>query len=184
VASNLVSKKEFAELQGWSPSYVSRLVKDGRLVFEGEQIRVKESLELIDLTKGNRGDVAKRHADSRKGAANSPEQEEVKAANRMKALAESRSAQAKADKEEMERDQLAGNLLAREDVEAAFKFIGASLRGLLDVFPDQVAPLVAPIQTLDGCHAMLSDQCRNVLVSLGDAIEKQQKLLLEKKDAS
>jgi len=177
LASNLATKKEFAESQGWSPSYVSRLKKTGRLVFDGDLVRVKESLELIDQTKGNRGDVAKRHAESRHSPVSTPELDEIRTASRMKALAESRSAQAKADQDEMDRDLKAGNVIAREDVDAAMKFIGATVRGLLDVFPDQVAPLVAPISTLDGCHLTLGDQCRNVLVSLGDTIEKQRSQL-------
>jgi len=97
----------------------------------------------------------------------------LKDASIIKAFAESRRVAALADKEEMERDRLAGDLIAREDVDAAMKFIGASVRGLLDVFPDQVAPLVAPVASMDECHALLTENCRNVLVGLGDAIKRQ-----------
>lgn len=99
---------------------------------------------------------------------------EMDQARRAKLLAESRRVQAAADREEMERDKLAGDLIAREDVDAAMKFIGASVRGLLDVLPDQLAPIVAPMANLDEVHAALTEAARDVLVRLGETIERQQ----------
>jgi len=179
VENNLLTLKEFAALNGWSPSYVTKLKNNERLVLDGRKVKVKESLELIKLTAGNRSDVAQRHQSGRQkesdaDAGDEADKKTLKGAQKVKILAESRRAEAIADKEEMERDRLAGNLIAREDVDAAMKFIGATVRGLMDVFPDQTAPLVAPIQSLDECHSLLSEQCRNVLLSLGNAIEKQQ----------
>lgn len=107
----------------------------------------------------------------------SAEATEMAEARRAKLLAESRRVQAAADREEMERDKLAGDLIAREDVDAAMKFIGAGVRGLLEVFPDQVAPIVAPIGNLDDCHAALTEACRNTLVQLGELVERQQAAL-------
>lgn len=176
MASNLLNATEFAARQAWSPSYVTKLKKAGRLVLEGNKIRVKESLELIDQTSGNRDDVARRHSSERDGGdlpSSQADKDSFKDAQRTKAMAESRRVVALADKEEMERDRLAGRLLDREDVDAAMKFIGATVRSLHDVFPDQTAPLVAPVASIEECHAILSEQCRNVLVSLGEAIEKQ-----------
>ena len=186
MAAKAITLKEFAEKIGRAPSYVTKLKQTGRLVFSrAGRVKVKESLALIEQTAGNRGDVAQRHQAQRaesepaKGNGSAPSTQEISAgmtlkdASIIKAFAESRRVAALADKEEMERDRLAGDLIAREDVDAAMKFIGASVRGLLDVFPDQVAPLVAPVASMDECHALLTENCRNVLVGLGDAIKRQ-----------
>lgn len=179
----------------------------------GMRIRVDESRVLISQTAGYRDDVASRHQESRHPAAQQNGQPatnavpdapapqppaesgaagearsqmaiEIEAARHAKVLAESRRVQAAADREEMERDKLAGDLIAREDVDAAMKFIGASIRGLLDVFPDQIAPIVAPIGTLEDCHAALTDACRNTLVQLGEVIDARRADLAKGTEAS
>lgn len=95
------------------------------------------------------------------------------AARHAKILAESRRAVALAEREEIERDKLAGELLDRTEVEHAFKTVGAQIRSLMETFPDQVAPLVAPVATLEDCHALLTEQCRNVLVNFNAACLRQ-----------
>jgi hypothetical protein len=198
---NVKTLSQFAAQQGWEPSYVTKLKQAERLVLNSRgRVLVKESLERIDLTAGTRSDVKQRNQEKRtaagkaatveskskrtgekSGAANTPEvpepdsqKEMIKQAQVAKALAESRRVQALADKEEMERDKLAGDLITRESVDAAFKFIGATIRALMDAFPDQVAPIIAPISNMDEVHVHLTEQCRNVLVGLGEAIERQQ----------
>jgi len=192
--------KEFATSQGWSPSRVTKLNQTGRLVLSrAGRVKVKETLQLIAHTAGNRSDVAARHETARqdtapaagsenatapasaitkaeKNAARVQQMQDgqsLKDANLRKALAESRRVAALADKEEMERDRMAGDLIAREDVDAAMKFIGAAIRGQMDVFPDQTAPLVAPVTSLEEAHMLLTEQCRNVLVEFGEIIKKQ-----------
>jgi phage terminase Nu1 subunit (DNA packaging protein) len=94
-----------------------------------------------------------------------------------RSMAQARKETAAANLLEMEMAQKRGELIARNDVDAALKFVGATLRGLLDVFPDQIAPQVAPIMSLEECHAQLGEACRNVLVQLGEAIERQKAAL-------
>lgn len=171
------------------------LTKDGR-------VRVKQSLDLIDQTAGRRNDVAVRHAENRtttkqesnqveeqqpSGMQEKPkvktvksrgaQQDELKEANIAKAMAESRRVQALADKEEMERDKLAGSLIPRDEVDAAMKFIGAQIWALADVYADQTAPLVAPITDLNEVHEILSESRKTELMQLGEAIQKQRKKL-------
>ena len=47
------------------------------------------------------------------------------------------------------------------------------MRSLLDVLPDQTAPLVAPVTDPDECHALLIDACRDVLTRLGEAVSRE-----------
>lgn len=98
-------------------------------------------------------------------------------ARHAKILAESRRAVALAEREEIERDKLAGDLLERSEVELAFKAVGAQIRSLMETYPDQVAPLVAPVATLEDCHALLTEQCRNVLVNFSGAMQRQAEAL-------
>ena len=184
-----LTQRAFAAAQGWTPAWVAKLKRDGRLVLVGDgrrkRVAVAESLARIAQTAGTRDDVARRHAEARqagpdyrgKGDA-SPTPAgallgELDAARHLKVTAEARRVAALADREEMERDRLAGALIAREDVDAAMRFLGAAVRAQMEVFADQVAPLVAPVADLDECHALLTEQCRQVLTAVAEALERQ-----------
>jgi hypothetical protein len=186
--SNTVTKAEFARIIGRDSGWVTRLAQRGRLVLEGEgreaRVLVAESKALIEQTRASRDDVAARHADKRSAHGSSgvvppayDPGDSMEKARRIKVVSEARRFAAAADREEMERDKLAGDLIAREDVDAAMKFIGASVRGLAEVFADQIAPIVAPMTNLDEVHAALAEARRDELVRLGEAIERQQAAL-------
>ncbi len=194
----LETKAAFARRQSVNKGTVTRWAQSGRLVVDiNGRVDVERSLALLGGTQGTRDDVADRHAQGREeraaraadvvpeaGEEVPPSQSPVEQARSIldmarhsKAVAEARRVTALADQEEMERDRMAGDLISREDVDASMKFIGATVRGLLDVFPDQTAPLVAPVADLSEVHSILVESCRNVLVGLGEAIEKQIKAL-------
>lgn len=69
--------------------------------------------------------------------------------------------------------QKAGNLIPREEVDAAMKFIGAAVRAQADVYADQTTPLVAPITDLNEVHEILAQSRKDELAELGQVIEKQ-----------
>ena len=190
-----LGKKAFAEFLGVAPSYVTALVKAGRVVLDGEgraaQIKVAETLALLESTTGGRFDVARRHAAARIGrdkngagisqSRSTPEIGSKRDADdpRDERLvdAKTRKESAQADQEEMKAAQMAGNLIAREDVDAAMRFLGAAVRAAMDVFPDQTAPVICAVTDLNETHALLTDACRNVLADIGQAIERQQAAL-------
>lgn len=176
----LLTQAQFARHIKRDKAYVTRLKQKGRLVMETGKVDLEKSLALIETTAGARDDVARRHAETRgkESSLIDLHDEEgfkasIKEAQRNKQLAESRRVMALADQEEMERDRIAGNLIAREDVDAAMKFVGAAIGSLLDVLPDQIAPVVAPTQSLEECRELLADACRNVRVRLGEEIERR-----------
>lgn len=185
----LLSQAAFARHIQRDKAHVTRLKQKGRLVMDGNRVDVEKSLALIASTAGTRDDVARRHAETRgqegvpQGkAVELPGDDDYKAsireAQRNKQLAESRRVMALADQEEMERDRLAGSLIAREEADAAMKFVGAAIGSLLDVLPDQLAPVVAPAQSLDECREILAEACRNVRVRLGEEIERRKAELM------
>ena len=62
-----LNKSAFAKQQGWSPSYVTKLIGQERLVLnESGLVIVQASLDKIKATAGARSDVAARNAGARK----------------------------------------------------------------------------------------------------------------------
>ena len=195
--TNLLGKKAFADHLGLAPSYVTALIKAGRVVLEGEgrtaKVKVAETMALIESTSAGRFDVARRHAAARLGREkNAPVMEVLRSTPENAGKRESdspdserlvdaktRKESAQADQEEMKAAQMAGNLIAREDVDAAMRFLGASVRAAMEVFPDQTAPIVCAVSDLNETHAVLTDACRNVLADIGAAIERQQAAMMK-----
>lgn len=142
----LESQSAFAQRRGVNRSTVSRWKDAGRLVMQGKKVDVEASVELIEQTAAGRDDVAMRHRLEREerhllddGLAeldleDDPEdvRRQLRAATLAKALADSRIKQAEADLREMARDETAGNLIAREDVDYVLRDFGALLRVMLD----------------------------------------------------
>jgi len=187
-----MKKGDFARFLGLAPSYITALVKAGRVVTEGEGrgalVKVAESVALIEATQAGRFDVARRHAAARRRGQNeaqgdalvrstpenAPKRDSESHDPERLVDAKTRKESAQADQEEMKAAQMAGNLIAREDVDAAMKFLGASVRAAMDVFPDQTAPVLCAVTDLNETHALLTEACRNVLHDIGVAIERQQ----------
>jgi phage terminase Nu1 subunit (DNA packaging protein) len=186
-----MKKGDFARFLGLAPSYITALVKAGRVVTEGEGrgalVKVAESVALIEATQAGRFDVARRHAAARRRGQNeaqgdalvrstpenAPKRDSESHDPERLVDAKTRKESAQADQEEMKAAQMAGNLIAREDVDAAMKFLGASVRAAMDVFPDQTAPVLCAVTDLNETHALLTEACRNVLHDIGVAIERQ-----------
>lgn len=185
--SNQVSQAEFARLLGVDRAYVTRLKHDGRLVMNGGKVLVAESRARIEATQGERDDLRERHAAARgragdvqppapppaaPPAAAEPIDSLARAAHVLK-LAKAREGLAQAQIREMERDKLAGSLLAREDVEQALADVGAMVRAELDALPDQLAPQLAAVSDPDEAHALLAAHCRNSLLRLAELLRKK-----------
>lgn len=171
----LASQAEFAKLMGVSRKTVTIWKQDGRLVMTGNKVDVEASKRLIEETGGTRPDVAARHAEERaKKASGQTDENKAKTDAGMR-LQDSRAIkeQYAALKAKAEYETLIGDLIPREDVDAAMRFIGASVRAALDVLPDQTAPLVAPITNLAECHETLTDACREALQGIVAAMDRQ-----------
>ena len=190
-----LGKKEFAQYLGLAPSYITALIAAGRVVLDGEgrraRVKVAETLAMLESTGGARFDVARRHAAARRSAKNEGEDSAFPRSTGKNAAkrdsesrdderlvdAKTRKESAQADQEEMKAAQMAGNLIHRDDVDAAMKFLGAAVRAAMEVFPDQTAPLVVATTDMNEIHATLTDACRNVLADIGAAIQRQQAAL-------
>ena len=189
-APETLSLSGFAKHLGCRPSYVTKLKGDGRMVLDAAgRVCVAESMARIEATRGARIDVTARHAGKRGALAagggfgdadiSAQGERETNAPARAGGSderlvdAKLRKESAQADQEEMKAAQMRGDLIPKDDVDAAMRFIGAAIRAALDVFPDQTAPLVVAVSGLEEAHELLTQACRDALNAVGEAIDRQ-----------
>jgi hypothetical protein len=195
MSAGVCTQAQFAARQGWHRSTVTRLKQAGRLVMQGSGVDVAASLARIEETGGMRFDVAERHAANRTQQPAQPEPQKTGAmpsaragdgadtggapiappapdapasGNERRSDAQARKESAAADLMEMELAEKRGNLIPKEDVDTALRSFAASVRAKLDVLPDQVAPLLAPVSDMDEIHALLAEHCRGILSAVAD----------------
>lgn len=179
-----LTEAEFARRAGVDRSTVNRWGADGRLVrLPDGSIDEAASRQMVEATYGGRDDVRRRHQESKarpEGAAAVASLQvphSLERARHVKAVAEARRLSALAEQEEMTRDRMRGNLIPRESVELAMRIVGAAVRGLMEVMPNQVAPLVIPVSDLDAAHELLSERCRDVLARFGEEVERARRAI-------
>ena len=198
------SKRAFAARVGYSQPYISKLAKEGRLVLEGSgptsRVIIAESLKLMEQTGGSRPDVSARFAQERANRAKTQDvgiggAKQIDSGAIVQAAGATDSGidkigsnyqAARAVKEKYAAltakasyETMIGNLIPREDVDAAMRFVGAAVRSAMDVFPDQQAPVLCAMADIHEVRAVLADACRNVLLDVGQAIDRQKKTLIK-----
>ena len=187
----------FARRMGVNKSTICRGAKNGRLVLSTDgRIEVEASLVRWAETSGGRDDVAARHAANRgaeipkaqpgddrpvagqnNDATNQPNP--VQRTSESRSDAQARKESAAADLLEMEKAKLQGNLIPREDVDTALKAFATATRSRLDVLADQLAPVVAPVTSMSGVHALLSEYFRQVLAGIADDLQRHEVSLVQ-----
>lgn len=187
------TRADFARRMGWNRSSVTRAVQDGRVVLLDGLVDVDASLAKINA-------LASPYAHHRAHAQQLEEARQAKTptatavAAAMKAYAPLQDAvpaeglealnlrlkRAEADKREheaemarMERETMAGNLIAREDVEFALDDFGATLRSLMENLADRLAPVVHPLQSMEETHAALAEAAADVLQTMNDQLQRR-----------
>jgi phage terminase Nu1 subunit (DNA packaging protein) len=105
--------------------------------------------------------------------ASMPAGESIEELNRRLKKAEADKREHEADMARMERETMAGNLIAREDVEFALDDFGATLRSLMENLADRLAPVVHPLQTIEETHAALSEAAQDVLLTMHDLLAQR-----------
>jgi len=188
----------YARHRNCSPGYITKLRHEGRLVLTaGGLVDVEATDLLVEQTTGSRLDVAARNAQKRAsektaaGEAHRIASEEKTAPgaivretnieNMGISMQASRAVKEKyaALKAKTEYETMIGDLISREDVETAMRFIGGAVRAALEVFPDQTAPLVAPVSNLAEIHEIITQSARDALHGIGEAIKRQQAELIK-----
>ena len=63
-------------------------------------------------------------------------------------------------------------MIAKDDVDQALKALATAVRTRIDVLPDQLAPLVAPVTDLQEVHALLAEHGRLILSGVADELQR------------
>lgn len=189
------TRADFARRLGWNRSSVTRAVQDGRVVLIGGLVDVDASLAKIEALASpyahHRAHVRQmeeeRHAKTPTATAvaaamkaytppaglESGPVEGIEALNLRLKRAEANKREHEADMARMERETMAGNLIAREDVEFALDDLGATLRSLMENLPDRLAPVVHPLQSMEETHAALAEAAQDVLQTVHDQLQRK-----------
>lgn len=185
-APETLGLREFADLLGVSPSYVTQLKREGRLVLteEGKRVRVAESQRLIaDTRSPTKAGVAARHAAAR-GAAVPDGGEEGDggegaagaapgARSAIEEVLSTRRARAQAEREEalarkaLRDEQIElGQLVPADQVAEVVADATTALRTALENLPATIAPQLAAEPDEDRVRVMLSDALEHMLEDL------------------
>jgi phage terminase Nu1 subunit (DNA packaging protein) len=172
---------EFAELLGRSPSYVTKLKQQGRLVLDGKRVKVAASRKLIEQTEsGSRPDVKDRHAEQRgeplplaPAAEGGELPDDAEPAEGSRAYWERMDRKEIAIMRQMERRKLEGDLVDRADVDFVLNDYGATLRGLLERLADRLSPQVYPLKTLEETHAAISEASDELQRELAETMKRR-----------
>jgi pyruvate/2-oxoglutarate dehydrogenase complex dihydrolipoamide acyltransferase (E2) component len=171
---------DFARLAGYKRSYVTQLKIAGRLVLtdDGKQVRVTESLGLIESTRDpSRAGVAARHAAGRQAAEASPPAPPTSEGEGEGETAPdghaSRRSRALADKEEaLARKALReealelGQLMVGEEVLGVVSAAMVALRVRLENLPADLAPVLAAVNDEARVRTLLSEEIDSALREL------------------
>lgn len=186
MSETTASFSKFARLQGWSPSYVTKLKDAGRLMLtvDGKRVRVEASLVRIKETEsGQPQHVASReHQQKRRTGTVAPDKvpNVPKADNETipprgtRAAAERREAFARAEMREIALARLRGELVETAAVRAAGTEAGTALRAAIENLPDHLAPILAEgdPEREQRIRAHLVEHLGGVLTEVSDKLKK------------
>tara|TARA_R110002049_G_scaffold73666_23_gene190308 strand:+ start:2784 stop:3338 length:555 start_codon:yes stop_codon:yes gene_type:complete len=176
-APETVTRTEFALRMGFKPSYVTQLVKDGRLVLtpDGRRVLVAESVARLEATRDpSKKAVADRHAAGRRAGQGTPLPETPEDEAPPIADHDYQNARAKREHFAALREQLryreeAGELMVASEVEGTLADILTVLRNRLETWPDTLAPQLAPVIEEQQVRARLADE---VEIALNDVARR------------
>lgn len=182
MSENAITRSEFARLQGWSPSYVTKLAGEGRLVLsdDGKRVLVAETLARIEATKDPaRRDVAERFATQRGESAVAPptESDDVDATDDQGGSINYQTARASREHyaaltAKAEYEKLVGNLVEVSEVRAAASEAGALIRAQIENLPAQLAPELAAETDEARVQALLVERMEILLGNIAELIER------------
>ena len=142
--------------------------------------QLQEQRITISIGEGGQGrpDVRRAAAQGAREAleklgADRPPLENAEALNLRLKRAEADKREHEAESARMDREERAGNLIKREDVEFALDDFGATLRSLMENFADRLAPVVHPLQSMEETHAALAEAANDVLQTMNESLLKR-----------
>ena len=171
--TQLINQSEFARLQGWDKSHVTRLKQAGRLVMVEGKVDVEASLEMLRQSDDPaRQDVKDRHAGQRGGVGGVHGQMPGKVSHTADFNhARARNETAKAELAEMEAAKMRGSMVESEAVRLFAADLGATFGNGLDNLADRVCGQLSP-QIAEQVRPLLEDESKNIRHEIADKLEK------------
>lgn len=178
------TKSDFAKRLGINKSHLSRGKAMEWLVLENGRVNVEESLRRRELAASpqphhrahaaalEEGRQPSRNLNPAYAKPAATEFSEIESLNLRLKAAEVNKREHEAEKARMESATMAGNLIAKEDVDFALDDFGAALRSLMENFADRYAPVIHPLQTLDDVHRALDEAATDILQTLHDQLAR------------
>lgn len=188
------TKSAFAKRLGINKSHLSRGKALEWLVLENGLVNVEESLRRRESWASpqphHRAHAAALEEGRRQGknadpvypkppappsppkSASATQHHDMEDLNKRLKAAEVNKREQEAEKARMETEQMAGNLIAKEDVNFALDDFGATLRSLMENFADRYAPVIHPLQTLDDVHRALDEAATDILQTVHDQLAR------------
>lgn len=176
------TQTQFAERMGVHKSTVTRWKQDGRLVLDPSgRVDVEASLHAIQATEG----VAPMHVARRESLAESREAARAPAAAAdqepmvMDTLARigaktkfeaMRKLKAEADRAEMDRDRLRGELIERREVQKDLADAVAVILNAAETLPDRLAPVLTGVAEQTTVRAILRDEVEQFLATVAERL--------------
>jgi hypothetical protein len=163
-------KADFARRLGVKRPYVSKLVREGRVICCPDgRIKVQESLALIAETENPGYDhMRKHHAEQRAAKENGETPENNGSYTQSRALKEHYQAlHAKLDY-----DLAAGEVVERASVERAAEDAGAALRAILENMSDQLAPALATARDEVATRHLIDEHVEMMLAQISNEFKK------------
>lgn len=175
----LESQAAFARRLGKDRAHVTRLKNAGRLVMREGKVVIEETLARLEATESplprdiaNRERLAaERFAETTAGEPEAIEDQDLAAIGRRFKLQQMRKMEAEAAMAHMERDKLAGLLVATEDVDRAGLELGATVRATLEALPDRYAPELAAASEVHRARAILAEAVELALGTITRELE-------------
>lgn len=178
-----LSQTEYAVERGWSPAYVTKLKRQGRLVLTpAGKVNVEATDRLIESTRdpargGDRrlavGVGSDGEDGARSGAApgvNAKGGRAPRESNDGYNVAATRERVAKARLAELELAEKIGQLVRRQEVEAAIFGLARQTMEALDALPDRLASQLAAETDVTRVHALLTEHTRRIRVAMVGAL--------------
>ena len=171
-----LSRSRFAERQGWSPSYVTKLGQQGRLVLspDGKLVDVVATLaRLVRTTDPGKDGVRQHHAAARAERdvgkhvrPDAPEEGAGFDADPKYWTNKARREGALAELAELDLAKKRGELVERARVEAAANGAGRMLRDAMLGLPTQLAPELASLTDAFQIEIRMRDAIRRIFADL------------------
>lgn len=179
-----MTRKAFAEHMGWSPSYITKLAKEDRLVLteDGKRVEVEASEARIIATRDpNRRDVAERHAAKRGKPAPAAEpvpdgasdEDPPDSAYRGMSHADAKTAKEfyLAENARLDYEERCGRLVPVEHVRMAVADATTTLRSHLESLPAMLAPQLVGREE-DRIQALLAEHVESALTELSERMQR------------